>query len=87
VTSRPRIPFDALTLALAGASVLWLVVALMPAGLPAWPSVSLGVLALLAARAPGRALPRGAGAFLGLAGIVGGAVQIGAVWGLASVLT
>jgi hypothetical protein len=86
VTSRPQIPFDWATLGLAIASVLWLGIALMPNGLPAWPSVSLGALALFAARKPGAALPRGAGAFLALIGVVGGGVQIGAYWGLLSLM-
>lgn len=79
-------PFDWLTLLLALASVTWLIIALLPAALPAWPSVSLGVAALVASAQPGRPLPRGAGAFLAVAGILGGVAQIAAYWGIAQAL-
>jgi hypothetical protein len=41
----------------------------------------VGIFALLAARLPGRAWPRGMGAFLGVVGLLVGIVKIAALWG------
>jgi hypothetical protein len=66
----------------------WALAILVPDGpdLPAWPAASLGVFALLAARLPGRAWPRGLGAFLGLLGLLVGLAKIAALWGLLDLL-
>jgi hypothetical protein len=67
--------------------VLWLPVSLWPdAGMPAWPSASLGVAALVLTRLPGAALPRGLGAFLGLIALLVGMAQIAAQWALVDVV-
>ncbi len=65
-------------------SASWALVIVIPGGpeLPAWPAASLGVFALVAARLPGRAWPRGLGAFLGVVGILVGLAKIAALWGL-----
>jgi hypothetical protein len=67
--------------------VAWLAASLAPVGLPGWPAVSLGLSAIVCAAAPGRALPRGTAAFLGLCGAVGGASQIALFWGLSAALS
>ena len=54
--------------------------------LPAWPAASVGVFALVFARAPGRALPRGLGAFLGVLGLLAGIAKILALWGVVKLL-
>lgn len=66
----------------------WAALIVLPAGsgLPAWPAASVGVFALVAARLPGRAWPRGLGSFLGLVGLVVGLVKIAALWGLLELL-
>lgn len=67
----------------------WAVAILLPdvRDLPAWPAASVGIFALMFARAPGRALPRGLGAFLGFIGLAVGAGKILALWGLLELLT
>lgn len=72
-----------LSLILGVLSSTWAVLILIPEGpaLPAWPAASLGVFALLTARLPGRAWPRGVGAFLGVLGLLVGVVKIAALWG------
>ncbi len=69
-------------------SFAWAVTILVPGApdLPAWPAASLGVFALVAARLPGRALPRGLGAFLGVLGLVVGVAKIAALWGFLDLL-
>lgn len=75
-----------LVLGLASAS--WAVAILLPTmrDLPAWPAASAGVFALVLARMPGRALPRGIGAFLGLLGLLIGLLEIAALWGVLELL-
>jgi hypothetical protein len=69
-------------------SATWAIVMVVPgiADLPAWPAVSVGLFALVFARAPGRALARGIGAFLGVVGLVVGMAKILALWGLLELL-
>lgn len=66
----------------------WALVIVVPEGpaLPAWPAASLGVFALVTARLPGRAWPRGLGAFLGVLGVLVGVAKIAALWGLLDLL-
>ena len=73
--------------AVATVAVAWAFAALMPWGLPAWPAVTLGAVAVWLARSPGPALARAAGAFAGLVAVVAGAGKIAALWGLAEALT
>jgi hypothetical protein len=65
-------------------SVGWAVAIVLPdmRDLPAWPAASVGIFALVFARAPGRALLRGLGAFLGVLGLLVGIGKIVALWGL-----
>ena len=69
-------------------SVAWAVAILVPNGadLPAWPAASIGIFALIFARAPGRPLLRGLGAFLGVLGLLVGVGKILALWGLLELL-
>ena len=78
-----------LSLGLGLASIGWAVAILLPEGpdLPAWPAASVGIFALVFARAPGRALLRGAGAFLGLVGLLVGVAKILALWGVLELLS
>ncbi|GEM_PF-2378215 len=66
------------------ASAIWAGIVLSPStgSLPAWPAASVGLFALVFARLPGRALARGAGAFLGAVGMLVGLGKILALWGL-----
>ena len=70
-------------------SLGWAVAIVLPRvdDLPAWPAASVGVLALVLARLPGRAFPRGLGAFCGALGIVVGVGKILALWGLLELLS
>jgi hypothetical protein len=70
-------------------SVGWAVAILLPGvrDLPAWPAASVGIFALVFARAPGRALLRGVGAFLGFVGLLVGVGKILALWGLLQLLS
>ncbi|MCA9685695.1 MAG: hypothetical protein KC431_25335 [Myxococcales bacterium] len=71
------------------ASLAWAVTILLPqtsADLPAWPAASVGVFALIFSRLPGRALPRGLGAFAGAVGLLVGVGKILALWGLLELL-
>lgn len=78
---------DRIALAAGIGAVLWIPLALWPnADLPAWPSASLGIAAMVLASFPGRPLPRGLAAFTGLVGLVVGAVQIAAKWALLEVV-
>jgi hypothetical protein len=65
-------------------SVGWAIAIVLPEvrDLPAWPAASVGIFALVCARAPGRPLLRGLGAFLGVLGLLVGAGKILALWGL-----
>lgn len=67
----------------------WAIAILLPdaADLPAWPAASVGILAIVFGRAPGRALVRGIAAFLGFLGLVVGLGKILALWGLLHLLT
>jgi hypothetical protein len=79
-----RIDFGWLCLGLGLFSIGWAIAIMLPdvRDLPAWPAASVGVFALVLARAPGRALLRGLGAFLGLLGLLVGVGKILALWGL-----
>jgi hypothetical protein len=79
-----RFDFGWLCLALGLFSVGWAVAIVLPdvRDLPAWPAASVGIFALVFARAPGRPLLRGLGAFLGLLGLLVGVGKILALWGL-----
>jgi hypothetical protein len=85
----PRKDLGALPLAAGMLACAWAVAIMLPdvRDLPAWPAASLGVVALVCARLlPGRALPRGLGAFLGLFGLLIGLAKIFALWGLLHIL-
>jgi hypothetical protein len=84
----PRFDFGWLCLATGLFSVGWAVAILLPdvRDLPAWPAASVGIFALVFARAPGRALLRGLGAFLGVLGLLVGVGKILALWGLLELL-
>ena len=62
------------------ASAFWIPAGLVVKDAPAWPSVSLGLVALYLARKPGGALARGLAAFAGLCGILVGGAQIAGLW-------
>lgn len=70
-------------------SIGWAVAILVPEvrDLPAWPAASVGIFALVFARAPGRPLLRGVGAFLGFVGMLVGVGKILALWGLLQLLS
>lgn len=87
-TARSR-DWSWLSLAAGLASAVWAVLVLLPSvdALPAWPAASLGIIGLACAGLPGRALPRGVGAFLGFAGLLVGAAKIVALWGLLELLS
>lgn len=56
-------------------------------GMPAWPSVSVGLFALYFALVRGHLpLVRAIGGLMGLAGVIVGGLKIAALWGLAQVL-
>jgi hypothetical protein len=78
------VDFGWLCLACGLFSVGWAIAILLPdvRDLPAWPAASVGIFALVFARAPGRALMRGLGAFLGVLGLIVGIGKIVALWGL-----
>lgn len=78
------VDFGWLCLAAGLFSVGWAVAIVLPdmRDLPAWPAASVGIFALVFARAPGRALLRGLGAFLGVLGLIVGIGKIVALWGL-----
>ena len=71
-----------LSLALGG--VAWGMASLAPGGdVPAWPAVSLGVVALAVSFRRGPALPRAFASLLGSAAIVAGGAQIAVLWAAA----
>ena len=86
--SSPGRDWSPLSFGLGLASVGWAVAILIPGGpdLPAWPAASVGIFAMVFARAPGRALLRGGGAFLGLVGLLVGLAKILALWGVLGLL-
>ncbi|WP_106395314.1 hypothetical protein [Enhygromyxa salina] len=81
--------WSALSLAAGLFSVAWAVAIVLPSApnLPAWPAASVGILALVFSRAPGRPLLRAIGAFLGLGGVLVGLGKILALWGLLELLS
>ncbi len=91
--SPPRPPppkhWAALSLAAGLFGVAWAVAILVPDGLdlPAWPAASVGIFALLFARAPGPALLRGIGACLGFLGLLVCGAKILALWGFLELLS
>ena len=65
-------------------ALAWLPASLWPkAALPAWPAVSLGLLAVLIAFGRGGALLRALGGICGLMAAAVGAAQIGVLWAAA----
>jgi hypothetical protein len=78
-----------LALACGVVSAGWAVAVLLPSvgNLPAWPAASVGIFAIVFARAPGRPLLRGLAAFLGLLGLLVGLGKILALWGLLELLS
>jgi hypothetical protein len=82
--ARPRDVEGFLALAVAIGAVGAAGASLWPGlAVPAWPSLSLGVVALSVALGRGRPLVRGIAAFGGLCAALVGAVQIGVWWALA----
>ncbi len=85
VQARP-VPVDRVGLAalLCGcAALVWTPAALWPgSGLPAWPSVSLGLCALVLAMGRGRPIPRAAAAISGLVAASLGSLQIAVLYGI-----
>ena len=66
----------------------WVPLSLWPgAGLPAWPAVSVGLLAVLVSFGRGGALLRSLGGIAGLLAAAVGAVQIAVLWGAAWTLS
>lgn len=69
------------TLALGLLALGWVPASLWPeAGLPAWPAVSLGLLAVLVSWGRGGALLRGLGGIAGLLAAMAGGAQIAVLW-------
>ena len=69
------------SLALGLAALAWVPASLWPGtGLPAWPAVSIGLLAVLVSWGRGGALLRGLGGITGLMAATVGALQIGGLW-------
>lgn len=65
-------------------ALAWLPASLWPrAALPAWPAVSLGLLAVLVSWGRGGALMRAVGGICGFLGAAVGAAQIGVLWAAA----
>ena len=63
------------------AALAWVPASLWPgAGLPAWPAVSLGLLAVLVSWGRGGALLRALGGIAGLLAAIAGAAQITVLW-------
>ena len=83
-----RRDWSVLALACGLGSAGWAVAVLLPnvADLPAWPAASVGIFAIVFARAPGRPLIRGFAAFLGVLGLLVGIGKILALWGLLELL-
>lgn len=72
------------SLLLGVAALAWVPASLWPgAGLPAWPAVSLGLLAVLVSWGRGGALLRGIGGITGLVAATAGGLQIGVLWAAA----
>ena len=86
---QPTWDLSALSLVAGALSLAWGVAIFLPQvrDLPAWPAASVGVVAIALARAPGRALWRGLGAFLGFLGILAGVAQLLAKWGILELIT
>ncbi|MCH9688920.1 MAG: hypothetical protein K0V04_46230 [Deltaproteobacteria bacterium] len=72
------------SLALGLTALAWVPVSLWPgAGLPAWPAVSLGLLALLVSWGRGAAAVRSVGAMTGTVAAMAGGLQIAVLWAAA----
>jgi hypothetical protein len=68
-------------------ALAWMVGSAWPGlGLPAWPAASMGLIALALGLGTGRVLPRAVGTIFGFLGLVGGCLEIVALWSLAWVL-
>lgn len=75
-------------LALGLLALAWVPASLWPgAGLPAWPAVSVGLVAILVSWGRGGALLRGLGGIAGLVAAALGALQIGGLWSAAWALS
>jgi hypothetical protein len=87
-TSAPRLDATGLGAFLLGTLALaWVPAALWPgAGLPAWPSVSAGLVAMGLSMGRGRPVIRALAAITGLAAAVLGSIQIAVLWGIAAAL-
>ncbi|MEE9385251.1 MAG: hypothetical protein V3V08_17740 [Nannocystaceae bacterium] len=69
------------------AALAWLVVSLIPgAGMPAWPSATLGAMALFARRPPGRGSLRAIAGITGSVALVGALVEFALIWTMAALL-
>ncbi len=69
-------------------ALAWVPASLWPgAGLPAWPAVSLGLVAVLVSWGRGGALLRGLGGIAGFVAAAAGAAQIAVLWGAAWALS
>jgi len=75
-----RIRWDLAAAALGMTSLLWGSATLALEGLPAWPAVSVGVLACWLSRRPGQPLARGLATFAGLLGSLLGLLEILGAW-------
>lgn len=87
--SRTRAQLEStLALVVSMAALGWAVAALWPGGqLPAWPAVSLGVLALYGSWGRGVALQRGIASIAGTVAAALGILQIVVLWGAAEGLS
>lgn len=66
------------------AALAWVPASLWPGtGLPAWPAVSLGLVAVLISWGRGGALLRSLGGIAGIIAATAGALQIGVLWAAA----
>jgi hypothetical protein len=85
----PRRDWSALALVCGLISAGWAIAILLPniTDLPAWPAASVGIFAIVFARAPGRPLIRGLASFLGFLGLLVGIGKILALWGLLELLS
>ena len=68
------------------AAMAALAASLLPIEFPAWPAASLGAASMAASMRPGPALARASALFLGLVALVGGLLQIAALYGAAQLL-
>jgi hypothetical protein len=69
-------------------ALAWIPASLWPAaGLPAWPAVSLGLVAVLVSWGRGGAILRALGGIAGLVAAIVGAAQIAALWVAAGIIS